>query len=167
MPQFRLQTPEAAPRCNGLKHRCDLDPDEIDRRVFEITQRVWAGIDCTACANCCRQVKPSFSEEDVDRLARRFEMERRQFIEEYLAPAEDRSEKRWETHTLPCPFLKDNRCSIYEDRPDDCRGYPYLYEPEFVFRTIAMIERTLTCPIVYEVLEDMKKSLGFVRRRRR
>src|SRR2546430_1175829 len=26
-----------------LKQRCRLDPDEIDQRVFEITQRVWAG----------------------------------------------------------------------------------------------------------------------------
>ncbi len=57
-----------------LKTRCDLDLDEIDRLVFETTRRVWAGIDCTACANCCRQVHPSFSEEDVDRLARRFEI---------------------------------------------------------------------------------------------
>jgi uncharacterized protein len=150
-----------------LKTRCDLNPDRIDRRVFEITQRVWAGIDCTACANCCRQVHPSFSEEDVDRLARRFQTERQQFIETYLQPTEDRGDNPWKTRTLPCPFLKENRCSIYEDRPADCRGYPYLYEPEFVSRTMGMIDRTFTCPIVYEVVEDLKKSLGFSRRRRR
>ena len=66
----------------------------------------------------------------------------------------------------PCPFLKDNRCTVYEDRPADCRGYPYLDEPDFVFRTIAMLERTFTCPIVYEVLEELKPSVGFRRRRR-
>ena len=37
-----------------LKDECDLDSEEIDSRVFEITRRVWAGIDCTECANCCR-----------------------------------------------------------------------------------------------------------------
>jgi hypothetical protein len=63
-----------------LKTQCDLESEEIDRRVFEITKRVWAGIDCTACANCCREIKPTFSEEDIDRLARRLGMERRQFI---------------------------------------------------------------------------------------
>jgi Fe-S-cluster containining protein len=150
-----------------LKTRCNLAPDEIDRRVFGTTQRVWAGIDCTACANCCRQVHPSFSDEDVERLARRFEMERQQFIEKYLEPTNDPGENPWQTRTLPCPFLKDNCCSIYEDRPADCRRYPYLYEPEFVFRTMGMIERTFTCPIVYEVFEDLKKSLGFSGRRRR
>jgi uncharacterized protein len=45
-----------------LKAESDLDSDEIDQRVFETTRRVWAGIDCTTCANCCRQVQPSFSE---------------------------------------------------------------------------------------------------------
>jgi hypothetical protein len=47
-----------------LKGECDLESEEIDRQVFETTRRVWAGIDCTACANCCREVKPSFSEEE-------------------------------------------------------------------------------------------------------
>ena len=149
-----------------LKSQCDLEPDEIDRRVFDTTRRVWAGIDCTSCANCCRQVKPSFSEDEVTRLARRFGMKRRQFIERYLERMEVNTENPWQTRTKPCPFLKDNRCSVYEDRPADCSGYPYLYEPGFVFRTMAMIERTSTCPIVYEVMEDLKKSLGFSRGRR-
>ena len=35
-----------------LKTRCNLEPDEIDQHVFEITRRVWANIDCTTCANC-------------------------------------------------------------------------------------------------------------------
>jgi hypothetical protein len=41
-----------------------------------------------------------------------------------------------------------------------------LYEPEFVFRTMGMIGRTFTCPIVYEVMEELKKSLGFSKRYR-
>jgi uncharacterized protein len=150
-----------------LKGQCDLDSDEIDQRVFETTRRVWARIDCTSCANCCRQIKPSFSEEEVDRLARRLGIDRQQFIERYLEPTEVDSENPWQTRATPCPFLKDNRCSVYEDRPADCSGYPYLYKPGFVLRTIAMIERTSTCPIVYEVIEDLKKPLGFLRSKRR
>jgi len=146
-----------------LKARCNLEPDEIDQRVFETTRRVWAGIDCTTCANCCREVKPTFSEEEVNRVARRLGMERRRFIERYLERSEAYSENPWQTRTTPCPFLKDNLCSVYEDRPADCSGYPYLYQPDFVFRTWGMIERTFTCPIVYEVMEELKKSLGFLR----
>jgi Fe-S-cluster containining protein len=144
-----------------LKQRCDLDADELDRRVVEITERVWAGIDCTACANCCKTVRPTFADEEVDRLALRLGIERGEFIKAYLEPTESREDHPWQTRTTPCPFLKDNRCSVYEDRPADCRKYPYLHEPDFVFRTMAVIERTFTCPIVYEVLEELKRSVGF------
>jgi uncharacterized protein len=147
-----------------LKLRCKLEPDELDRRVFELTKRVWAGIDCTTCANCCKTVRPTFSEEDVESLSRRLAIDRQQFIATYLEPTDPGDENPWQTRTTPCPFLNDNRCTVYEDRPADCRGYPYLDEPDFAFRTIAMIERTFTCPIVYEVMEELKRSAGFVRR---
>jgi len=147
-----------------LKGKCKLEPGEIDERVFAATRRVWAGIDCTECANCCRKVHPTFSEEEVDRLARRFAMTRQQFIEAYLQRSEPDDDNPWTTRTKPCPFLKDNLCSVYEDRPADCSGYPYLYKPHFVSRTLVMIGRTFTCPIVYEVMEELKKSLGFRRR---
>jgi uncharacterized protein len=64
-----------------VKTQRGLEPDEIDQRVFEVARRVWAGINCTTCANCCREVKPTFSQEEVDRVARRIGMERRQFID--------------------------------------------------------------------------------------
>lgn len=147
-----------------LKFKCNLEPEEIDERVFAATRRVWAGIDCTKCANCCREVHPTFSEEEIDRLASRLAMTRQQFIEAYLQRSEPDDDNPWTTRSTPCPFLKDNLCSVYEDRPADCSGYPYLYEPEFISRTLGMIERTRTCPIVYEVMEELKKSLGFLRR---
>jgi hypothetical protein len=109
-------------------------------------------------------VHPTFSEEEVDRLARRLAMTRQQFVEVYLERSEPCDDNPWTTRTRPCPFLKDNLCSVYEDRPADCSGYPYLYKPDFISRTLGMIERTSTCPIVYEVLEELKKSLGFRRR---
>jgi Fe-S-cluster containining protein len=150
-----------------LKDRCDLEPDELDQLVFEITRRVWAGIDCTECANCCREVHPTFSDDEVERLARRLKMDRREFIEKYLKATEPGDENPWETRTLPCPFLEGNRCSVYEDRPADCSGYPYLDKPDFGCRTMAMVERASTCPIVYEVLEELKPVLGFRRHPRR
>jgi hypothetical protein len=108
-------------------------------------------------------VKPGFSEKEVHRLADRLQMTRGKFIESYLERSQN-SEAAWTTRTTPCPFLKDSRCSVYEDRPADCSGYPYLYEPDFVFRTLGMVERTFTCPIVYNVMEKLKESLGFSRR---
>ena len=150
-----------------LKGQCKLAEDQIDKQVFEATRRVWAGIDCTACANCCRELKPSFSEEEVIRLARRLGIERQQFIDRYLERTESNGENPWQTRAKPCPFLKGNLCSVYEDRPADCSGYPYLYQPEFTSRTLGMLERIPTCPIVYEVVESLKVATGFWRSRRR
>jgi uncharacterized protein len=148
-----------------VKFECELDEEEMDRQVWETTKRVWAGIDCTACANCCREVKPSFSEAEVNRLAARLGTTPLQFIDTYLEPNGD-DDNPWQTRTTPCPFLKDNRCSVYEDRPANCKGYPYLYEPEFSTRTMAMISRTFTCPIVFEVVEMLKQSWGSTRRKK-
>jgi Fe-S-cluster containining protein len=150
-----------------LKQQCDLEPEELDERVFELTRKIWAGIDCTSCANCCKEVKPSFSEEEVSRLAQRLGIERQQFVDTYLEQTDPDDDNPWTTRTKPCPFLKENRCSVYEDRPADCRGYPYLYEPAFSTRLWGMIERTFTCPIAFEVMEELKRSLRFSRQRRR
>ena len=35
-----------------------------------------------------------------------------------------------------------------------------LSKQQFAHRTMGMISRTHTCPIVYEVIEELKKSLG-------
>lgn len=148
-----------------IKRHCDIPEEEIDAQVFAVTKQVWAGIDCTQCANCCKTVPPTLSETDVDRLARRLAVPRQTVIDSYLEKTEPNCDEPWITRSTPCPFLKDNQCSVYEDRPDDCRGYPYLYEPEFASRTIGMLERTFTCPIVYEVIEELKESTGFHRRR--
>jgi Fe-S-cluster containining protein len=137
----------------------DLEPEDIDSRVAEITERVWAGIDCTTCANCCRELQPTFSEEDVARVARRLGMDRQQFINTYLQKTEPGESNPWETRTTPCPFLKGNLCGVYEDRPGDCSDYPFLFKPDFVSRSWGTIERTFTCPIVCEVMEELKGSL--------
>jgi len=143
------------------------DDENLDEVVAGLTKQVWAGIDCTKCANCCKTVPPTLSEEDVGRLARRLAMERDEFIGRYLEATEPGADNPWIIRSTPCPFLKDNLCSVYGDRPANCAAYPYLYEPDFNFRTMAMIQRTFTCPIVYEVMEKLKQVTGFGRRKRR
>jgi hypothetical protein len=135
------------------------EEDEINELVFETTKRVWDRIDCTKCANCCKHVQPTLDENDVDRLANRLNMDRQRFIELYLRKNEDACGKPWITNSLPCAFLKDDRCSVYEDRPADCAGYPYLYEPDFTARMFGMLGRTFVCPIVYGVMEELKREL--------
>lgn len=151
-----------------LKGYCDLSPEELDQRVFEITDRVWAEIDCLSCARCCQRMGTVLTEEDQVRIARRLGLTVDALRERYLHQEDDFGETVWAMRERPCPFLgPDHRCAVYEDRPENCRAYPHLHKKDFAFRTLAMWGRTHTCPAVYEVLEELKQSLGWRPRRAR
>jgi len=47
----------------------DLPSTEIDAIVHEITEEVVSQIDCTKCANCCKQIRPVLDKDDVSRFA--------------------------------------------------------------------------------------------------
>jgi len=133
----------------------------MDKLVFETTERVWKKIDCTACANCCRVLSPTLGESDVERLATHLGMSRAEFASKYLTQAESTADYPWIMRERPCPFLKDNLCTVYEQRPSSCREYPYLHKPDFTARTLSMIGRLSECPIVFEVWDELKKATGF------
>jgi uncharacterized protein len=149
-----------------LKHHTRLSSEELDEVVFEIAERVWKRTDCTACANCCRVVAPTLSENDVERLARHLGMNSSEFASKYLKQVESTDDNPWIMRERPCPFLKDNRCAVYEYRPANCRDYPYLDKPDFTARTLSMIGRLSECPAVFEVWEELKRATGFRHRPR-
>ena len=145
-----------------LKHRTRLSSEEVDKLVFEIAERVWKRTDCTACANCCREVAPTLSQNDVERLAGHLGTSSSEFVSRYLQQAESTEDFPWIMRQRPCPFLKDNRCAVYEYRPANCRDYPYLDKPDFTARTLSMIGRLSECPVVFEVWEELKLATGFL-----
>ena len=61
----------------------------------------------------------------------------------------------------PCKFLKDRKCTIYEDRPEDCSSYPHLHKDDFIFRLWGIIDNYSVCPIVFNVFEKLKDELNF------
>ncbi len=75
------------------------------------------------------------------------------FIETYLKVDEDGD---FVVKKLPCPFLgADNFCSIYEERPSDCRRFPYTDEDIIVKRKELTLKNSGFCPITYYVLEKL------------
>ncbi len=79
------------------------------------------------------------------------------FIDTYLRLDEDGD---YVTKNHPCPFLgADNYCSIYEDRPSDCRRFPYTDEDVFVKRKNITLKNVTFCPIANHVLERLMESL--------
>jgi len=76
----------------------------------------------------------------------------------HLIPNENDSEK-YNFKELPCPFLKDDRCSNYDYRPKDCRSYPHLHKKDFRSRLWGVVENYSMCPIVFNVYERLQMEL--------
>lgn len=147
-----------------LKATLDLSNEELDAIVRETTDAVWQQIDCTACAHCCKALQIVVDTKDIARLAKRLGMTIRAFSQKYVKVEPDKT-KRF--NTLPCPFLgADNLCTVYEDRPQACRDYPFLYEPHFRARSMNMVMNAGFCPIVFNVWQSLKHRFKPHKRRR-
>jgi Fe-S-cluster containining protein len=136
----------------------DMATEEIDAIVHQITDEVTSQIDCTKCANCCKQIRPVLDKDDISEFALGFKMSVSQVKEKYLGPADDDPSK-YMFNELPCPILKDNLCTNYECRPKDCRSYPNLHKEDFVSRLWGVVENYSVCPIVFNVYERLKAEL--------
>lgn len=128
------------------------DDDKLDALVHEILAEVTARIDCTTCGNCCRELGIAVDEQDIERLARRMRISPEEFESRHVATDED---EKFMPET-PCQFLGGNLCTIYEDRPCVCREFPHLHKEDFSGRLIGVIGSAGVCPIVFNVLEELK-----------
>lgn len=143
----------------------DLSIAALDRLVWRHLDEVARQIDCCACANCCRVMSPQLSARDVRRLADHLGIHKTQLIDDYLQPSDEKG--KYAFAQLPCRFLHEERCSVYDVRPDDCRSFPHLQKREFRSRLIGVVENCSICPIVYNVFERLKLQLWGRRRRSR
>ncbi len=121
------------------------------KKLPEVDAEVFSVIDCLDCAGCCKNISPRFKTPDVKRIAKSLGMKESRFIETYLKVDEDGD---FVVQSSPCPFLgQDNYCSIYEDRPRDCRNYPYTDSDQFIKRPQTTLSNTTICPAVYLSLQ--------------
>jgi Fe-S-cluster containining protein len=116
-------------------------------------EEAFSKIDCLQCARCCKNYSPRFKTPDIKRISRLLKMKESVFIDTYLKLDD---EGDYVVKTVPCPFLgADNHCSIYEDRPSDCRRFPYTDEDVFLKRPRITLKNASFCPAVYYVLEGL------------
>ncbi|MCZ2099931.1 MAG: YkgJ family cysteine cluster protein [Chitinophagales bacterium] len=117
-------------------------------------QEVFSKIDCLACANCCKTSPPLVTNKDIKRIAQHLKMTPKLFERKYVI--EDiNGEKSFSQ--VPCFFLQeDNRCSIYEVRPEACRNYPHTDEDAYFIRTSLNLNNTLICPAAFLILKKIK-----------
>ena len=124
----------------------------------DLHEAATSATDCLQCAQCCKRYSPRFKTPDIKRISRVMGLRQSVFIEKYLRVDE---EGDYVTRTTPCPLLgADNRCSVYEDRPSDCRRFPYSDEDVFFKRPRITLENVRFCPITYRVLEGLVEQAG-------
>lgn len=131
----------------------------LDERVHALNKEVSAAVDCTACGNCCRTLVINITPEEIKDLAAflgQTEAEvRAAYIEESL-------QGNCFINSVPCHFLDGSRCSIYAQRFTECRDFPHLHKPGFRERALGTLGHYGRCPIIFNVVERLKRELGFL-----
>jgi Fe-S-cluster containining protein len=136
----------------------DIRTNQLDKIVHKINDEVTSQIDCTKCANCCKVNYPVLDEKDIAKFSSSQNGSIREFKSAYLLISKEEKGK-YNFNSMPCPFLKDNKCTNYTNRPKDCESYPHLYKDKFITRLMGVIEYYPICPIVFNVYERLKKDL--------
>lgn len=124
------------------------------KQLPALHEEAFEKVDCLSCANCCKNYSPRFKTPDVKRIAKYMGMRESVFIDTYLKVDE---EGDFVVKSSPCPFLdlNDNTCTIYDERPSDCRRFPYTDEDIIIKRQNLTLKNASFCPITYYVLEKL------------
>ena len=135
-----------------------INSDELDEKVHQINNYVTPKIDCTSCGACCRQLMINVTEEEKMNVANYLNISPQQFKTDYL---EESMEGKLIINTIPCHFLANSKCSIYENRFTECRAFPHLHESNFKNGLFGTLVHYAMCPIIYNVVEQLKVEVGF------
>lgn len=127
--------------------------NKILKALPDLHDDAFAKINCLDCARCCKNHSPRFKQPDIKRIAKSLNIKEGDLVQKYLKLDADGD---YVTRTNPCPFLAiDNTCNIYEDRPSDCRRYPYTDEDVLLKRVQLTLKNATVCPATYYVLERL------------
>lgn len=127
------------------------------KEIPALHEAAFEQIDCLQCARCCKRYSPRFKMPDIKRISKTLQLTETDFINKYLRYDEDGD---YVAVSAPCPFLgDDNKCSVYEDRPSDCKRFPYTDEDVILKRPQLTQKNSTFCPIVVSVLEGLMEKL--------
>lgn len=130
----------------------------LDSVVYPLQAEITAQIDCTTCGNCCKTLMINVSGEELKRLSGVVNEDEETVKARYL---EQGIGDQYIMNRMPCHFLADDKCSIYADRFAGCRAFPHLDLPGFKDRLFTVFMHYGRCPIVYNVLEQLKLQTNF------
>jgi Fe-S-cluster containining protein len=98
------------------------------------------------------------TEEEADNLATHLQQTRAQFDNTCL----EKGGSMMVINTMPCHFLSNQKCTVYDYRFAGCREFPALHLPNFTKRIFTTFMHYNRCPIIYNVVEQLKIEIGFI-----
>lgn len=145
---------EAKEATKAYKHMLEKgDRNKMLKALPALHEEVFSRIDCLECANCCKNHSPRFKQPDIKRIAKHLRMKEGDLVATYLKLDSDGD---YVTRSQPCPFLAiDNTCNIYNERPSDCRRYPYTDEDVLLKRVQLTLTNAVVCPATHLVLKQL------------
>ena len=135
-----------------------INSDELDKKVHQINDYVTPQIDCTECGACCRKLMINVTAQENIKVAAHLNISPQQFRDNYL---EESLQGKLIINTIPCHFLANSKCTVYENRFTECRAFPHLHESNFKGRLFGTLIHYAMCPIIFNVIEQLKIELGF------
>lgn len=105
-----------------LKDQARMTPDD------QFTFHCGLNLDCFT--ECCRDVSIVLTPYDILRLKKALRLDSTEFLERHTLPLFGPQQKfpltilRMDPETKKCPFVTEQGCKVYADRPWACRMYP-------------------------------------------
>lgn len=135
-----------------------LNKSNLDETVHELNRIISPKIDCTTCGNCCKSLMIVVEEEEAEKVAAHLQLTRENFDAQFI---EKGSNGMMLINKIPCHFLTDNKCTVYEHRFAGCKEFPAMHLPNFKDRLFTTFMHYSRCPIIFNVVEELKLATGF------
>jgi len=144
-----------------LKNRADID--ELDEQFLELHNELFKSYDCSKCRNCCKEYSITFEETEIDQASKLLKITKKGFMDKYI----EETINGYDLKAKPCYFLTENgACEIEKCKPEGCREYPFTNRPERLLSLLSIVDFASVCPVVFEMLERLKKMYNFKKRKR-
>lgn len=142
-----------------IKFLKQQNDEDIDKRVSSLTNKITPQIDCTACGNCCKTLLINVEEAEAQAASKHLQISLQSFKEKYIEQGNSGMQL---ISAVPCHFLNNTVCRIYDYRFEGCREFPALHLPKFTQRLFTTFMHYDRCPIIFNVVEDLKRELEFI-----
>lgn len=143
-----------------LKMRAD--EEVLDKQFRELHEKYFKEYDCSKCRNCCKKCGLVISEDELNNICDYLEMNKNKFIKKYIK--EDCTYYEYRFKHKRCDFLSsDNECLLEDVKPQCCIDYPHTNKEDRLSSMYSIVGNTKVCPVVYEILEELKDIYNFKR----